>query len=91
MDRKEELRQWISISKEDLDVAKFLAEKYHPKPVEKICNFCQQSAEKDLKGYLFNMNISTTCSYRTFHRLFQKRYRLSSAQYGKLAKTEEIS
>jgi HEPN domain-containing protein len=26
---------------------------YHPTPVEKICNLCQQSAEKDLKGYLF--------------------------------------
>jgi len=46
MDRKEELRQWISIAKEDLEVAKFLSEKYHPKPLEKICNFCQQSAEK---------------------------------------------
>jgi len=53
MDKIEELQQWISIAKEDLDVAKFLAEKYHPKPVEKICNFCQQSTEKDLKGYLF--------------------------------------
>jgi len=57
MDRKEELRQWIFIAKEDLDVAKFLAEKYHPKPVEKICNFCQQSAEKDLKGFLFHNNV----------------------------------
>ena len=37
--------------------------------------------------------IASECgfnSYRTFHRLFQKRYRLSPAQYGKLAKTEEI-
>ena len=53
MDKIAELRQWFSIAKEDLEVAKFLAEKYYPKPVEKICNFCQQSAEKDLKGYLF--------------------------------------
>jgi len=53
MDRAEELRQWFAIAQEDLNVAKFLADKYHPKPVEKICYFCQQSAEKDLKGYLF--------------------------------------
>jgi len=57
MDRKEELQQWISIAKEDLNVAKFLAKKFHPKPLEKICNFCQQSAEKDLKGYLFDKDI----------------------------------
>ena len=57
MDKIAELRQWISIAKEDLDVAKFLAEKYHPKPIEKICNFCQQSVEKDLKGYLFINDI----------------------------------
>jgi HEPN domain-containing protein len=26
---------------------------YHPTPIERICNLCQQSAEKDLKEYLF--------------------------------------
>ena len=53
MDRQEELRQWLAIAEEDLKVAKHLAATYHPTPVEKICNLCQQSAEKDLKGYLF--------------------------------------
>jgi HEPN domain-containing protein len=53
MDRTEELRQWFAIADEDLRVAKLLAEMYHPTPIERICNLCQQSAEKDLKGYLF--------------------------------------
>ena len=53
MDRIEELRQWFAIAEEDLGVAKHLAATYHPTPVEKICNLCQQSVEKDLKGYLF--------------------------------------
>jgi HEPN domain-containing protein len=58
MDRTEELRQWFDFAKQNLGIAKFLAEKYHPTPVEAICNNCQQSAEKDLKGYLFNKNIN---------------------------------
>jgi len=53
MDRTEELRQWFAIAEEDLGVAKHLVATYHPTPVERICNLCQQSVEKDLKGYLF--------------------------------------
>jgi HEPN domain-containing protein len=53
MDRTEELRQWFTIAEEDLEIAKHLAAMYHPTPIERICNLCQQSAEKDLKGYLF--------------------------------------
>ena len=53
MDKKEELRQWFDIAKHNLDIAKHLAESYHPTPVETICNQCQQSVEKDFKGYLF--------------------------------------
>ena len=53
MDRTEELRQWFAIAEEDLKVAKHLAESFHPIPLERICNLCQQSTEKDLKGYLF--------------------------------------
>jgi len=53
MDRQEELRQWFAIVEEDLGVAKHLLATYHPVPVERICNLCQQSVEKDLKGYLF--------------------------------------
>ena len=57
MDRQEELRQWFSLAGQNLGVAKHLAASYHPTPVETICNQCQQSAEKDLKGYLFINNI----------------------------------
>jgi len=53
MDRQEELRRWIAIAKTDLDSAKCLLDNMYPVPVEKICYDCQQSAEKDLKGYLF--------------------------------------
>jgi len=53
MDRQEELRQWFAIAEEDLKVAKHLAELFRPTPLERICNLCQQSTEKDLKGYLF--------------------------------------
>ena len=53
MDRQEELRQWIFLAKQNLDVAKNSAKNMYPMPVETICNQCQQSVEKDLKGYLF--------------------------------------
>ena len=53
MDRQEELRQWFDLAKQNLDVAKNLTINMHPMPVETICNQCQQSVEKDLKGYLF--------------------------------------
>ena len=58
MDKQKELQQWFDLAKQNLGIAKFLAEKYHPTPVESICNNCQQSAEKDLKGYLFNENVN---------------------------------
>jgi len=53
MDRQEELRQWFSLARQNLEIAKHLLATFHPTPVESICNNCQQSAEKDLKGYLF--------------------------------------
>jgi len=56
MDKQEELRQWFSLAEQDLSVAKNSAITMHPMPVERICNLCQQSAEKDLKGYLFLIN-----------------------------------
>jgi len=56
-DKDKELRQWLGIAENDLRVAKFLANNMHPMPVEKICNDCQQSVEKDLKGYLFINDI----------------------------------
>ena len=53
MDKTEELRQWFALAEQNLQVAKHLADNMHPTPDETICNQCQQSAEKDLKGYLF--------------------------------------
>jgi len=57
MDRKEELRQWFDLAKQNLDVAKNSANNMFPMPVETICNQCQQSVEKDLKGYLFLKDV----------------------------------
>jgi len=57
MDRQEELRQWFSLAKQNVEIAKHLLATFHPTPVESICNNCQQSAEKYLKGYLFINNI----------------------------------
>jgi len=57
MDKAEELKQWLDLAQQNLGVAKFLAEKYHPTPIETICNNCQQSVEKDLKAYLFQNNV----------------------------------
>ena len=53
MDKHEELRQWFSLAEQDLSIAKNSAITMHPIPVERICNLCQQSVEKALKGYLF--------------------------------------
>ena len=52
-DKQEELRQWFSLAEQDLSIAKNSVITMHPIPVERICNLCQQSVEKDLKGYLF--------------------------------------
>jgi len=49
----EELRQWFDLAEQNLRFAKNGAATMYPVPVETICNLCQQSVEKDLKGYLF--------------------------------------
>ena len=46
------LKEWLQISYEDYDTAKFLFDNKKPKPLEIICYHCQQSAEKALKGFL---------------------------------------
>jgi len=53
MDRDEELRQWFALAEQNLQVAQHLADNMYPTPDETICNQCQQSAEKYLKGYLY--------------------------------------
>jgi HEPN domain-containing protein len=57
MDRNEELRQWFALALQDLAVAEHAATMMHPTPDERICNLCQQAAEKYLKGWLFLNHI----------------------------------
>ena len=51
MNNREIANEWFSYEENDLNSAKFLLNMY-PKPLEIICNHCQQSAEKYLKGFL---------------------------------------
>jgi HEPN domain-containing protein len=57
MDRGEEIRQWFDIAQKDFDTAEHSFKTMYPIPIETICFLCQQSAEKDLKGYLVINNI----------------------------------
>ncbi|MDR3302926.1 MAG: HEPN domain-containing protein [Treponema sp.] len=57
MDRAEELRQWFALALQDLSLADHAATMMHPTPDERICNLCQQAAEKYLKGFLFLNHI----------------------------------
>jgi HEPN domain-containing protein len=57
MDRAEELRQWFALALQDLTLADHAATTMHPTPDERICNLCQEAAEKHLKGFLFLNHI----------------------------------
>ena len=46
------VQEWLQIAFEDYDLAQFVYDHKHPKPLEIICFHCQQSVEKSLKGYL---------------------------------------
>jgi len=52
MSERDLVQEWLQIAYEDFDLARFVFEHKHPKPLEIICYHCQQSAEKSLKGYL---------------------------------------
>jgi len=54
---KEYVAEWLQFADMDLESAEYLQGK-HPQPIEIICYHCQQSAEKNLKGYLIYMGIS---------------------------------
>ncbi len=56
MNKIEEVTMWLKIASEDYEAALFL-KNMKPSPLEIICFHCQQSAEKDLKGYLVQNNI----------------------------------
>ena len=49
--------EWLLIAYDDLDSAKFLFERKHPKPLEIVCYHCQQSVEKSLKAFLVSRGI----------------------------------
>jgi HEPN domain-containing protein len=52
MDKKEAAKEWFDIANKDLALAGHALGTMHPAPYELICYHCQQSAEKNLKGYL---------------------------------------
>ena len=51
------VEEWVKFSRTDLDPAKFLYEKMHPRPIEIICYHAQQSVEKSLKAFLIKNDI----------------------------------
>ncbi|GHT48787.1 hypothetical protein FACS1894102_2450 [Spirochaetia bacterium] len=57
MDKATELEQWFFIAGEDLTSAEYLATMRYPRPEGIICFHCQQSAEKYLKGFLFQKDV----------------------------------
>ena len=52
MDINEYALEWFTFADMDLAAAEHLISMY-PQPLEIICYYCQQSAEKYLKGFLF--------------------------------------
>jgi HEPN domain-containing protein len=52
MDKAEEFKQWFEIAQQDYATAEHCMTEMYPAPLAIICFHCQQSVEKDLKGYL---------------------------------------
>jgi HEPN domain-containing protein len=57
MDKREEIYQWYKIANDNLETAEFIFLNRHPSPDEIVCNLCQQSAEKFLKGLLVEHDV----------------------------------
>ena len=55
---REYITEWFQFADMDLASAEHLANTMYPKPLEIICYLCQQSAEKNLKGYLICKTIA---------------------------------
>jgi len=53
---REFIAEWFQFADMDLDSAEFL-QGMRPQPLEIICYHCQQSVEKNLKGYLVYKGI----------------------------------
>ena len=58
MRRSPEVKEWIRKAEEDFISALVLARKRNPPLSGNVCFHCQQAAEKYLKGYLANNDIS---------------------------------
>ena len=54
---REIIAEWFRFADMDLESAEYLQGK-RPQPLEIICYLCQQSAEKNLKGYLIYNGIA---------------------------------
>jgi HEPN domain-containing protein len=52
------IAEWFQYADVDLTTAEHLSNTMRPQPLEIICFLCQQSAEKNLKGYLIIKGIA---------------------------------
>jgi HEPN domain-containing protein len=57
MNEAEIINEWLEIAYQDYSSAKFLYDNMIPKPLEIICDHCQQAAEKSLKAYLCAIGV----------------------------------
>lgn len=53
----EELALWLEFADADLETARFLYERQHPRQLEIICYHCQQAAEKAVKALYISLDI----------------------------------
>ena len=52
-----EARRWLEYAENDLAVAKHLMATFYPKPLEIVCYYCQQAAEKAVKAVYVALDI----------------------------------
>ena len=57
--------EWLQIAYDDFDSAKYLFDRPIRKPLEIVCNHCQQSVEKSLKAFLCANNVDTIKTHDT--------------------------
>jgi len=57
MDNNVQAQEWLRLAAMDLKSAEYLLN-MQPVPIEIICYHCQQSAEKNIKGYLVLQGIT---------------------------------
>ena len=52
------IAEWFQFADMDLKTAEHISNTMRPQPLEIICFLCQQSAEKNLKGYLIYKGVT---------------------------------